>query len=134
MKTSSSENQRRGVITINAIIIGGEGRETATLYQRTWTPNQRRIRAIKTFALWWGLALVSLFIPILHFVLVPLFLLIGLIAPPFVFASKTVILGGNGTCPFCGKSFEIFKCKDEWPLHDVCAECQRHVRIEKESK
>lgn len=116
---------------LNALIVGSDRKEPAQVFVKSWSKGEIAKRAFKAWGFWWLLAAVSIFIPLLHFVLVPLFLLIGLVAPLLVSVQKTVVLGGQGTCPFCSETFEIIKCSDRWPLHDVCGACRRHVTIEK---
>lgn len=126
------ELKRNGML-VPASIVGRERAEHAEVYVQTWTSSQRRIRALKSLALWWGLAFVSIFIPILHFVLVPVFLGAGLIIPCVVLGKNSVILGGQGTCPYCSRPFRIARSANRWPLQDICEFCHRHVRIERQS-
>lgn len=98
---------------------------------RTWAPRDRAIRAAKTLAIWLGITFLSVAIPLLHFVLVPLFFLIGVILAAVAYSQRSAVLGGKGTCPFCGADLEIVKNRDRWPLDDVCSNCSRHVTIEK---
>ena len=101
------------------------------VFIQQWTPQQRLLRALKAFFIWFFIALVSLFIPILHFILVPLFLLAAFVMGFIVYAHSSMVLGGTGSCPFCGAAMEILKKPNQWPLDDICDKCSRHVVIEK---
>lgn len=98
---------------------------------RQWTPKERMMRSLKAFAIWFAIAALSIAIPILHFILVPLFLIVSFVMAAVVYAHASMVLGGAGTCPYCGAELEIVKKPDSWPLDDVCAKCSRHVAIEK---
>lgn len=54
-----------------------------------------------------GAAIAAVFLPVLHFILVPSLL----IATPFVFAGRlhesVTVLGGRGGCPACGHEQEL---------------------------
>ena len=95
-----------------------------------WTDSQRKWRGIKTLLIVWGLALLTLFIPILHFILVPILLLAGPIAASVSYAQRSLVLGGEGLCPNCNAKFPIAKAREAWPLDDICTKCNRHVKIE----
>lgn len=97
----------------------------------TWTKRERTARAVKSLAGVWALAAFSILVPVLHFFLVPGFLLAGPLLATFLYRQHSTVSGGNGTCPACGKPFEIVKARDEWPLRDICNACHEHVRIEK---
>src|SRR5690242_15102508 len=74
-----------------------------------WDKKARILRALKSLGLCWGLAIVSILIPIAHFVLVPGFLVAGPILAFFVFTAKSTILGGDSTCPECNSPLTIVK-------------------------
>lgn len=94
-----------------------------------WTQRERLKRAFKILGILWGLGLVSILIPLAHFVLVPGFLLAG---PPiafYIYQITKMIAGGKGICPNCGKEFSIVKVPLKWPLNDLCSVCQTSVLI-----
>jgi hypothetical protein len=114
-----------------AVIIGLDKKQLAEVFLVHWTAKERRIRALRSFALLWGLAALSILIPIAHFFLVPLFFICGLIIPFATYRKESVVLGGIGKCPWCTEEFEVAATADRWPLQDICTACHRHVRIEK---
>ncbi len=87
---------------------------------------ERMARAGKGLAMAWGAALVSLFIPVAHFLLVPGFFLAGLV----VFAKRmrrgVVVDSVHGTCPDCNHE-QPFDVSSDWrlPMHLTCANCHR---------
>ena len=116
---------------LQIVVVGNQQKEPGEIYLQTWSNAQRSWRAIRVFLLCWALAAISILIPILHFVMVPFFFFLGLIAPFFVVRRKSVILGGSGACPFCAKRFIILRSANDWPLQSVCGSCHRHVRMER---
>ena len=71
---------------------------------REHDPGERAARALKAAGLCLGLAALSVFLPIAHFVLVPGFLIA---APIFAFRrlrQRASIVSLGGTCPRCGEA------------------------------
>ena len=102
-----------------------------TAYVQRWNPSQRMRRAVKALAITWGLAILAVFIPILHFLLVPILIILGPILASINYNKNSVILGGNAICPNCDNEFEIVRAADRWPLSDICSICHQHVTISK---
>jgi hypothetical protein len=109
---SSNEKENKGVVRV-----------------QRWGPAERKRRALKTLAICWGIAIVSVIFPIVHFVAVPGFLLAGPIAAFFVWAQEGKVLGGECVCPSCGKPFQVTKGRPQWPLSDVCSNCHEAIKI-----
>lgn len=65
------------------------------------------ILSLKKLTLFWGLAAFSIFIPILHFVLVPAFLIIGVYTFNTQYKNTHLLEDGTATCPACQKNFFI---------------------------
>lgn len=107
-----------------------DARSDGEVAVRRWSGMDRTRRAIVALAGFWALAIVSIFIPALHFVLVPAFLLIGPIAAVLLARQKSTVLGGRGVCPACSEPFFIEGGTESWPLQDVCESCRAAVTIE----
>lgn len=106
-------------------------KSSATVKIRTYSPANRQLRGLFALLICLGLAVISLFIPILHFVLVPIFVLASIPSYILVAARKSLIVGGEGSCPVCNAKFQIAKASDRWPLNDICTSCNSHVHIVK---
>ena len=87
-------------------------------------------RSVRTGLLWLFITAFAVCIPILHFVLVPISLVVTCIVTVTAFGTKRVVLGGVGKCPYCDKDFHIFKRPYKFPILDVCEYCGRQVQIE----
>jgi len=122
---------------VSAKIVGRNGDQaifkSAEVYVRHWTQKEKALRTIKSFTVWLMIAIISVFIPILHFILVPIFLLACLIFTFSAYSKSSIVVGGLGTCPYCNKPFDVASADNRWPLSDVCSSCHRHVQIEKNS-
>jgi hypothetical protein len=94
-----------------------------------WTNRERTLRAIKLGGLCWCAALISVIIPLLHFVLVPSLLLAGPILAFIVLGQRSVVLGGEGICPNCQAFLPIARTAYQFPISDICAKCYSSLKI-----
>jgi hypothetical protein len=97
---------------------------------QSFNSKDRLKRAFKFLGIFWGAGLAAAFIPLLHFVLVPLLLIIGLVASLTAYSATSVILGGGGPCPECGANLPIARMANKPPLTDLCTQCRRNVILE----
>lgn len=111
-------------------ISNGQGVTTSgTVLHQVWDKKDRTKRALKSLAQCWGGALVSVLIPLVHFVAVPSLLLAGPLLFFWRLTQKEVILGGKGQCPSCAKEFQIVRTKVQWPTSDICNHCKADLKI-----
>ena len=107
---------------------GAPTRGTAAI--QMFTRQQRWRRALAGLGKWWGVALLSVLIPVAHFLLVPSFLLNG--AWQFSQRLGTVELasGTRGTCPDCGTE-QLLELAPRWraPQPVTCRHCHRGLRL-----
>jgi hypothetical protein len=96
-----------------------------------WDKKARTSRAIKFWGLCWGLAIISVIIPLAHFVLVPGFFIAGPVGAWIISTQSRVILGGESICPNCNSFLPIAPAADSWPISDLCVHCQSRLVIEK---
>ncbi len=108
-----------------------ENRAMGAVYFKEWSAQEKTKRALRIWGILWAICILTIFIPIAHFVLVPAFFVAGPIAALVVFNREDAILGGAAQCPDCKKIFDISKNKVEWPLKDVCSHCYHHIVINK---
>lgn len=106
------------------------GRDTAGQVRiESWDQSARLRRAAKTWAGCWGVAIAVIPFPLLHFVIPPVMLLAGPIAGIYVYTRQSVVLGGEGECPECGKNFPIARLANRFPQSDLCTHCQSDVKL-----
>lgn len=94
-------------------------------------PAQRTQAALKKLALFWGIALVSVLIPVFHFVSVPLFFLLGLFFAYRTSKSEGRVKEGLTKCPHCHTEVIVKPAEIQWPITEICQNCARVVRIER---
>ncbi|MDH4042900.1 MAG: hypothetical protein OEY20_08685 [Gemmatimonadota bacterium] len=112
-------------------LTGYSDREGEALLQlRSFDSPARVKRAVAALAVWWGAAFLSLFIPVAHFLLVPGFLMFGLVT--FVRRLKTsaVVVKARGICPDCGAEQDLDILGSWSESRDVtCRQCHRSLRL-----
>jgi len=97
---------------------------------RSLKPLERFINGIKATGLCWGLAVLSIFVPVLHFFLVPGFLIAGIVIFFVTYRKNELLEQATIICPSCSKEFSLFKLSFLWPLHKDCPDCQNVLLIE----
>ena len=99
-----------------------------------WSRPLRMKRALKAGGTSVGIALFCVILPVIHFVLVPVFLLAAPLVGGWIFGLESLVIGGQATCPCCGGDFKVARARERFPLRDVCATCHQGVRIEREGE
>ena len=104
-------------------------RNTPTMGRATVTRldgPKRTQRALTGLAVCWGLAVISIFIPVAHFLLVPGFALLGIWL--FVRRMRTgeIVTNMRAPCPDCGAQ-QTFETGSGWklPKRVACSRCSR---------
>jgi hypothetical protein len=87
---------------------------------------ERWRRALWDLAKWWGVAILVLFIPVAHFVLVPAFLLYGLHQFYVRATTAELVTAARGRCPDCGED-QTLDLAARWhaPQAVTCRACHR---------
>ena len=111
--------------------VNDDRREPGVITVREFSPRDRMMNALKKLALWWGASILSVLIPVFHFVTVPLFFFLGIFMAYRDYKSPGLVLSGNTTCPHCQTSIQMKKTNLQWPLVEICQSCARVVRMEK---
>lgn len=95
------------------------------------TLQQRMIRSLVIIALGTALALVALPIPLVHFVLVPASLILGLTIGLNRFRQREVFLLARGSCPFCGTEQRLGLAGRAFrlPRQVYCRNCRRALDL-----
>lgn len=96
-----------------------------------FNPAGRMKEAVKKLALFWGIAIVSVALPVVHFVTVPLFFILGIFFASRTYKSEGRVIEGLTRCPHCEHEVPIKPAELQWPLTEICQNCARVVRIER---
>lgn len=109
----------------------GKGECEVRLVERVRTPSARRLRALRTMALAVLGAAVAVFIPVLHFLLVPALLIGGVAAAVMQWRAGRQIRQAAGACPACAvqvsRELGVAPAPELWTL---CPACGERLRID----
>jgi hypothetical protein len=110
----------------------GERGSPGVMRLQEWDKKERTRRALKFWLYCWALSLLSIIIPLAHFVLVPGFFIAGPIGAWVVSTQASQLLGGESACPDCQAFLPLAPAADgKWPLTDLCTACHHRMRIER---
>lgn len=98
-----------------------------------WSAKERSRRALRALAICWGIGLFCVILPIIHFFAVPGLFVAGIVMFVRLSAQESLVLGGEGTCPDCDKTFHIAKATDRFPMDELCEHCRTSVSISREA-
>jgi len=116
-------------VTVNISSPGIENHSSGLIRIKNWSKEERTKRAMKIGGILFGIGIVSVLIPLAHFVLVPAFIIASPIVAWIFFGQTSAVLGGTGTCPNCKKDIKIAQTKNVFPINDICAHCYRALVI-----
>lgn len=102
MRATPQQTDARERTLAAALAYHGHADAPAALRVRDWVPPERTARAVRALATCWGLAVLAVFLPVLHFVLVPSLLVAGPVVALSRLRERCTVLGASGTCPACG--------------------------------
>lgn len=84
---------------------------------------KRVMKAAIRLVLLWVLAVACIFIPLLHFVLVPGFAVAGVVFAVLAAKGSVEVKSTEVTCPKCGQVTPIEKGRTGWPVGLWCKKC-----------
>jgi len=112
-------------------VISSDKEKIGEVRIKTFHQKERIVRGLKFLGIFWGSAIFAVFIPMLHFILVPLLFFAGIIVATFVSQTRSVVLGGESICPKCESFLPIVRSNNQWPLTDLCLNCRSTITISK---
>jgi hypothetical protein len=110
---------------------GYHGQPTSgTVSIREFDRPERLRRAFAGLGKWWGVAVLSVFIPVAHFVLVPSFLAYGVWQFFQRLGTVELVVDARGTCPDCGAE-QALELAPRWraPQPVTYRECHRGLQL-----
>lgn len=96
---------------------------------RSYSQQERTLNAFKTLGLFWGLAVLSVFLPVLHFVLVPLFLILGIVLALKKQNLSYQLESGEIKCPGCGTLVHLNSSSFQDFHSEICQSCAVVLRV-----
>lgn len=103
--------------------------EYGTALIRTFTPQVVMAKVVQKLLMFWGAALFSVFLPVVHFVLVPLFFILGIF---FAYRARNIkyeISLGEIHCPRCHSLVKIDKADFINSHKEICQSCACVLKI-----
>jgi len=98
-------------------------RVTGRLKVRHFSIRERMTRAAMYFAVLVVLAVASVIIPILHFILVPAFSFAAVASAAMMFLQTEEVTEAKGVCPYCGKETALKRAMIAKEFRDSCEHC-----------
>ena len=92
---------------------------------------QRLLSGAITLVTCWIVAAVCILIPVLHFVLVPLAIIVGVVAFFVRFNLKEMREASRTKCPVCSNELHLEKSAFNWPMIETCKSCGSRLTISK---
>ncbi len=91
---------------------------------------ERTLRAARTLAACWGLAIIAVFLPVLHFVLVPALLMLGPALAWSRFHEARTLVRADGACPACALPLHL-ELGQPWRERTIlrCDGCGRRLTL-----
>jgi hypothetical protein len=120
---------RGEAVTAHVTVKKKEQEGEAVVYCATLDDGARLERAARIGLICWGLAVLSLPILVFHFILVPLFLILGPVMFFLRYGEERVILGSLVTCPVCEHRNRIGEQSESWPITYHCDDCRETLLI-----
>ncbi len=109
----------------------GRPSTAAVMSVRHHARRERVGRALRTLGACWGLAIVTVLVPVLHFVLVPGLLIAGPLVALQRLRERMTVIGARGDCPGCGAPQDFAVGSAPAPRMALrCATCSRQVFLE----
>lgn len=124
MSDDNKKNVNAAGFVEEPVAIEANGKKSVGIVEmKYFDKDLRTSRALKVWGGFWGGAFCAVFIPVVHFVLVPTLFLVGLVYPFIIYFQKSQNWGGRGRCPECDKILPISSKSNRWPLKSKCVVC-----------
>jgi len=104
---------------------------SANMYVTAFTPQEQKVRALKSLMIFWAIATLCILIPIAHFILVPGFFIGGIIVAKRRWEVEEEGIEATGSCPACHNNICIKLDKNaELPQWKNCPECTDPLELQ----
>jgi DNA-directed RNA polymerase subunit RPC12/RpoP len=97
------------------------------LAAHVFSQQERTKRSLVRFFSFIALAVASILIPVFHFVLVPLFLILAPFLSYKTYKEEVVLESCSLPCPECKQTASFAKTSGQWPLHNNCPHCRHRI-------
>jgi hypothetical protein len=111
------------------VLSDADKKTTAEIQVETCEFGSRLQMGFRKGAKLWGAALLSVFVPVAHFILVPLFSVLGFVTLYFHLGKGLLLRQDLLECPNCREKFKINEQSFNWPLRPECPLCKAVLLI-----
>ena len=118
----------RTAVAVSLEASGGE-RGIGEVFVEHFSSQERLGRGIVACVAGLLFSAVTLAIPLLHFVLFPIGVLLTIGIAWSKFEARGNIVGGHGDCPVCGASVTFAKRNLHFPFLERCDSCSRDISV-----
>ena len=112
------------------ISVKNQKKSSGVVITRLYDEKERNSKILKYAGGSLVASIISIFIPLLHFVLVPGFIIAAIVFAVY-YSRPANIERAKAKCPECGVDFVISRGKPVFPIQDVCASCHHKITISK---
>ena len=101
----------------------------ASITKVVWDSPERTKNALRTLGMMLTFTFLSIFIPLLHFILVPTLFIASFVLAMDKFGEKVRNEGGTGECPKCHQTFKVQPSKWGTRITNVCDHCPEDLEM-----
>ncbi|MBN8554346.1 MAG: hypothetical protein J0L93_02785 [Deltaproteobacteria bacterium] len=94
-----------------------------------WSKEERLKRALKAAGIGLGLTFIFIFLPIVHFILVPLALIITPLVSVYLYKQTEEVPKQNLICPKCAANVEVSSSNKFEKIELICDSCRSVLEI-----
>lgn len=114
-------------------LVSSTGVESEIRFDRIELSQSLKLKsAAKWISIFVTLAIASVFVPILHFVLVPAFLIAAVVAGVKAYSQKADLQNVRGNCPNCGADISIERVRIKKVSGEICPQCRDFLKVHSE--
>lgn len=99
--------------------------------RRDLLKSERTSRALRMFGIFFGVAFLTIFVPVLHFILPPVMLIVGGVLAVNEYSATGEVVEGEMICPNCKKLMTLPRESEEWPLTKRCQGCSFTLTVDR---
>jgi hypothetical protein len=103
---------------------------TAEIIVTDFSKGSRMMRAMRAIGICWGAAVFAILVPIVHFFLVPFFLLLGIFMFFQQYGLRMSLVRGQVRCPSCNSDVPLKAGAFDWPKREICGNCRADLLIQ----
>lgn len=96
-----------------------------------FSKTSRIMRAVKSLAVCWAISIFCILVPMLHFILVPAFFILGIFMFFHQMSIHCYLISGTIGCPSCRKDLNLRPAAFDWPKREICQYCRADLSVEK---